>query len=118
MPCQQTPQLQQGKRVGVFKDDMYVELRIVGMPHDTATQSSPHKNNTGRLVVDQVGLFAPQLTRPQCPRSQLGRCCGSQQHTGWRCDRCCSDFHHSHHTRTGLLGLPHHTLNLTGQPLT
>jgi hypothetical protein len=49
--------LLQGKRVGVFKDDMYVELRVVGMPHDTATQSSPHKNNTGRLVVDQDFSF-------------------------------------------------------------
>lgn len=47
----------QGKRVGVFKDDMYVELRVVGMPHDAATQSSPHKNNTGRLVVDQDFSF-------------------------------------------------------------
>jgi hypothetical protein len=43
--------------VGVFKDDMYVELRIVGMPHDMATQGSPHKNNTGRLVVDQDFSF-------------------------------------------------------------
>jgi hypothetical protein len=47
----------QGKRVGVFKDDMYVELRVVGMPHDTATESSPHQNNTGRLVVDQDFSF-------------------------------------------------------------
>jgi hypothetical protein len=49
--------VEQGKRVGVFKDDMYVELRIVGMPHDMATQGSPHKNNTGRLVVDQDFSF-------------------------------------------------------------
>jgi len=48
----------QGHRVGVFKDDMYVELRVVGMPQDTATQSSPHKNNTGRLIVDQDFSFA------------------------------------------------------------
>ena len=47
----------QGHRVGVFKDDMYVELRVLGMPHDTATQSSPHKNNTGRLVVDKDFSF-------------------------------------------------------------
>lgn len=43
--------------MGVFKDDMYVELRVIGMPQDTATHSSPHKNNTGRLVVDQDFKF-------------------------------------------------------------
>jgi phosphatidylinositol phospholipase C delta len=56
--------LAQGKRVGVFKDDMYVELRIVGMPHDTATQQSPHQNNTGCLVVDQdfsFGVRFPEM---------------------------------------------------------
>lgn len=44
-------------RVGVFKDDLYVELRVIGMPHDAATQSSPHTNNTACLVLNQDFSF-------------------------------------------------------------
>lgn len=44
-------------RFGALKDDPYVELCVLGMPHDTATQCSPHQNNTGRLVVDQDFAF-------------------------------------------------------------
>lgn len=50
--------------MSVFKDDLYVELRMVGMPQDTAVQSSEHQNNTSCLVVDKTFSFDvafPQL---------------------------------------------------------
>ncbi|KAF8073216.1 AE7 [Scenedesmus sp. PABB004] len=44
----------QGRRVGVVKDDPYVELKVKGLPCDACCVRTGHASDTGRLVVDET----------------------------------------------------------------
>ncbi|KXZ52118.1 phospholipase C [Gonium pectorale] len=47
----------QGRNMGVFKDDLFVRIRLLGMPSDCAKAVTHTVNNSGRLRVDKDFYF-------------------------------------------------------------